>query len=546
MHDGKGSASATPQFLYAYARNTTQANRPLHDFATGQLTNAVAAYRATAIDFGGNIHGLTTGLDGSIVEHLLTQLGAVLETDAGVGTTGRAFEQAGSGHRLPWGGFVLPGASAFVQTTDGAVDAAPALAGAALAGHVRDSLAAEGNQALKDMDPFRALLESGDAQFAASFLRTLPRRDLQWILAAYGRTPQQPPWGPEHQNTVVQVLLQWYGNKNFDPALLRTVTAELFRTQSGVDGYTSNFYDEGSLAYVLVQALKSAPPETQARFAASLAGDPKTLRLFLRGVNDYGPDGPRAALASRKQFLAVLASAATALDPATAKSLSILVGKNLPKMNTTEFKAVLPELTAFYSATVAQTITPPPDGQDPDVWAAALGAQLANELVPFLSMLKAAAPDLSHNNELLKSTLQNFYLGVFLRRVPEPVSSLLEAWISQKKLDPLMALMNKLAPDAKGKHLQAEGVNAAFVKVGETHLVHLLLTHGRVYGPDGRTPLRLTGGTGDSRIINDIMRNPGTYHIDGSDRRFKSVANILDSFEKPDMAALAHLLDNTD
>ncbi|MEU6555861.1 hypothetical protein ABZ915_37280 [Streptomyces sp. NPDC046915] len=535
-----GSASATPQHLYTYSQVATQAVRNLQEWVRGPLANAIADYRATAVDFGGNIHGLTTGLDGNIDTEVIGRLTAVLDTDAGVRTTGKDFELADA-HRSPlrngWG--PTPPTS-YLTVSDADLDRAAAASGAALAKRVRQGLALQGDGFLANFNPFNVLLNVNDPVYTESFLRNLPQYDLVWLLAALGHRPEEPG-KTDTSNTVVQFLLQLYGS-DIDPKLRNAATSALFRRQIEA-GYTENSYDDGSLAHALLVALQGAPPQTQVHFAQSLVSNPTQLRMYLAGIQHWGSD--RAA--SQRLFLSVLTPALGAMSSVEARELGTLVGQNLPKLNTTEFTAILPQLTEFYSAAVARGIEPAPAGVDLSHWAGTEpGERTWALLEPFFKALRTADPDVRHVNMVIKSTLQNLYLGEVTQDMPKPSGELLQGLISTENLDPIKSLiLDRLLKDQKGPdHLEVVGLNASLLAIGEKRLVTQLLLQRKIYRPGARHALELTGSDSDYWLLNDILRNPAQYKLGRSkDPNMSTVENLITQFEGRDKTGLLSLLE---
>jgi hypothetical protein len=540
-----GKASATPQNLFDYSTTATHANQLLQEFVRGTLANAVAAYRSTAIDFGGSIPNLTVGLGGAIDTDVLRHVATVLDTDARVRLVGQAFEAAdGSSSLTPptWGDLEHPG-QRVVHTTDAFIASQPATAGKALADKVIQGLAASGDQYLADFDPFQVIAANGDPAFSAAFLKELPRQDLIRIMAYYG--------GSDSQQTVVQVLLQWYGNGQLDKATLATISSQLFRYETD-DGHTYNSYDGGSLASALLGALKGAPPQVQARFATSLVGDPATLKQFLAGINrnadgTYASYGQRRA--SEKEFLSVLTSATSAMDPADVQALATAVGKGLPKMSTEDLKALLPDLKAFYSAGLGRSIESPPATGDPTDWAHRVGTAWSQELGPFLQKAAAATPTANARNELIKSMIQGAYLNVGFAVIGGPEGLVGEAAMGglQSALgeeDPVKHLvLDRMFPDDKKNLRVTSKINDPIVSVGESFAVAHLLACRPLYAAGSDKPLRLTGGAADANLVHDVLTNPENYRIEPKSSESVSVRNILDAFEDEEYHAEASALD---
>ncbi|MEY9855821.1 hypothetical protein ABH935_001425 [Catenulispora sp. GAS73] len=394
---GDQPAQAVPNQLIDYSNRTTQANNDFQSWVKSVLTNSIADYRATAIDFGAHIFGLNGigPLAGgtTIDEQVMSLLGLIMATDREVRKVGEDFRVAGSVGPLTGLSAIFPG-SQLVKTTNAGLDAASAKAGADLASRYQTM----------DLATLLANLHahSDDPNYMAAFLDNLTSDQLKQFVETYGFNGYDAL--PNQQATVVATLTSGFAG-NLDArtaALITEYLAEVYHTNDN-KGTAQN-----TLIVPLLTAL-AANPDASVNLTKALLANPNAFKLFVNGLSntpafDFNAGAEREV--SRKLAVQILAAGSASLSAEQAQELVKLLGEDLPKgVSVGDVKELLPYISQIIgncSALMAVRFpqTPGKNSKNLEQWADQNNKNLGY-LAPYDEWIRKSIEDANQRDELL-------------------------------------------------------------------------------------------------------------------------------------------------
>ncbi|MES4887430.1 hypothetical protein [Streptomyces sp. NPDC096012] len=381
-----GRASATPQFLFDYSKDATNAARLLEEFVRGTLAPAVAGYQATAVDFGSHIFraaaGYAPGAPGTIDGQVTALLPRIIATDEHVALVGRLFQLAGGTretvvNRVPFVNgprpvlgqppLAAPDPILTVFTDEASLAAAERAVGHYGAGNALALSFDWSSTDAQDLAPGLKELakHQDDEAFCVEFFNSLPRGTVPELII-YG--------GP----IVKRALATAYASGLLDARVEHEVVRSLELQMEQPTGNPAPAATLNALA---------ANPAAAAAFARYLGKDPEALRHFMGGLGYRHEADPGYTLAaqagSQRACLSLLTSAVPEMHPGEVKSLVVAMGAHFPDVTPDDLQAILPDMRHFLATAAGAMSSPLPSdhtiAKHPEAlseWANGFGADM--------------------------------------------------------------------------------------------------------------------------------------------------------------------------
>ncbi|MGW7526531.1 hypothetical protein [Streptomyces sp. NPDC054783] len=386
-----GDASAVPQNLYEYAKNSVSGIQDLQAF-TRSLSGYIASYQASAIDYG---RGIFSVGEGAGSEHLdtavLKAVSAIVALDHWVSSVGREFEEAGRGSGLTPPADVQPGTpgvvrsdpfglgwrTSAIRTNDAALDFAARRDGAHLAQVLREGLDSPNGPDLRLF--FEQLRATGlnDPAFNAGFFNSLTPTDMSNLLA-YRHWQSADLNGRNAFPTGLQDLFQAFVNAEagggLDPAHERLFLQSVFSHDRGGDLVTPLLNALGDSPAGAVAFARTHPPQQlTSLFKGGSTEQQAAYLAFLRADLLGDPRQADSLLALAKSLLITYP-----------KGEANRADRALLTVTSGGFEGMSPQMAAFLRAYLSVKIGKP--SHDLDKWDERITGTLGN-LAPFYSAM---------------------------------------------------------------------------------------------------------------------------------------------------------------
>lgn len=525
-------AQAIPDNLFYYSDQAKNANADLRNWIGLVLAPAVRGYQETAIDFGGNIDGLTagTGIDVQ-TRNTLTDIAAM---DEQVRSVGQAFLDAGdkglgSVSLPPWAGTPLdagdgnPSRYAVITTPDRAIADDLTQHGSQLAQYANkhgvDSYVLQQLKANKD-DPY----------YLGGFYNGLTREEVNLLLLNEDSSKAADAFSASDSQLIATTLASTYAGNTLSSG--RKADLAEWLTVCSADRFYPQF----------MTALASNP-DAALGFVNSLSDEDFTnLAAGISGARP-GYQDQRAAL-----FINACAAALKGMDgPGQAAHLMTRLYTVLSEHTPPDINAIVPALATLLTSFYSVCSQPPPMfGNDQNLFEngttvrndikgnAEVAAAYAWEFSKLIYSVNTASDSDQVFWRQLEENVAAAGLLALLPALPAAglvvTAAMVEAAVTGWGIPQVDALLAGAPPDEQVPELRFYLTQDVYAQM---QVAAQLLAQGQlVYvGPHGDLQESIgaaTAGMPDSQILNWLLKNDENIMIARTDTRLSDALGVID------------------
>lgn len=495
-----GTASATPDDMYAYADRTTKANDDLRQWMLGILATAIVAYQQGAVDAGNAIPGLTSGetLDAQV----RALLGDLQAKDSYVRDVGAAFEKAGAASVTPppGSGPRQPDIGHHLVTVDDQVldDSLTKVA--------QDHAYEEGKKLARQGNDYQLLRILQDHQndpdfqyFAAGFLNSLPPGKRSYLLTYMSPTIYYG--SATDTGLLAKALAAAYGSGRLDHTARASIVASLGNPANGP--FLPMFFRD-----------IAGNPQAALNFANSL--DKNDLKILAGATNVEG---------GQPELIAVFAAAVTASpDNATARALyweitNAIAGQNEMSLGTQEGKSI-GDLIAAMAVRELPPVRPGASEAELRNWGVQFGQEMRDLAMPWADATERERRNSEAATQMLVaigSAAVSSAITLSLAAAAGPESLVATGAVKSALNIVLGTLLKKVGGKAfDGDPSAPENMKQAFLgseeAVGAGFLIVQLLSRGLIVDANG-TAVDMN----NQQTVEDVANHPDHYHYKTAD-----------------------------